>query len=116
MDKPKGIKETKALEYIEFLEKRNALYENSPYKESYLALLNQLDHWNSQLMDAEINIFGEATEKGFDRAHKFFSEQRPYFEQLEYLRGLMTAEEIKAVDETRKLKKGSAAEKYIFNK
>lgn len=114
MEQPPNIKDKRALEYIEHLKKRNSLYENSPYKESYLALINQLDSWNNQLMEKEIDIFGESTEKGFDRAHKFFSEQKPYFEQLEYLRGLMTAEEIKAADETRKLGRNSAAEKHIF--
>jgi len=115
MDKPKGIKGKETLEYIEYLEKRNSLYENSPYKQSYLALVNQLDHWNRQLVEAQIDIFAESTDKVFQRAHKFFSESKPYFEQLEYLRGLMTAEDIKKVDETRKLGKGSAAERHIFN-
>jgi len=91
MEKP-IIKDKVVQAYVDELEEKLRKYEESPYCNSYLALLYQIEAWNSQLVDTPIDLFGDRENKEFDRAHKFFTEQRPYFEQLDYLRKLMTPE------------------------
>jgi len=98
------------LKRIKELEERLSVYERSPYKESYMALLTQINDWNEQLTENPINLFADNTSKEFDRAHKYFTEQKPYFEQLEYLRKLMNPDEIKEVD-----KAMGVAEKLAMN-
>lgn len=111
MEKPL-IKDKDVLKYVTYLEEKIEKYEKSPYKKSYLSLKKQVDSWNEQLTNNNIDLFGDSSEKAFDRAHKFFSEQKPYFEQMEYLRGLMTKSEVEEVD--KKLVAGSSAEAHIF--
>lgn len=109
------IKDEKAKAYISFLEHRLDNYEKSPYLKSYLSLLFQINHWNEQLNENPINIFADKEAKEFDRAHKYFTEQRPYFEQLDYLRKLMNPDDEKAISEKLKYANLPLAEKMALN-
>jgi len=113
MNKPQ-IKDKEVAKYVEYIESRLMVYEKSPYKDSYLALLNQINNWNRQLNTTPIDLFADSSQKEFDRAHKFFIEQKPYFEQLEYLRKLMTPLEQKEVAEKEKIKNLGIAEKIAL--
>jgi len=112
MERPISIKDKEAIKYIEYLESELQRFKSSPYKDAYLSLLNQLNNWNNQLLEKPIDLFGEATDKSFERAHKYLTEQKPYFEQLDYLRKLMTPDQVKDVD--KKIVSGSSAESHIF--
>lgn len=113
MDKPSQKASAKELwEYVEHLEDKLKIYTESPLESSYLALRSKIIEWNDQLMNQPINLFADKDQKEFDRAHKFFSEQKPYFEQLKYLRNEMGPVKTETAD--RKLKEGSSAEKHIF--
>lgn len=105
MKRPANIKDKTVLQYVGYLEGRISKYEKSPFLKSYLTVLGQINDWNDQLTikkeettDGEkthgrINLFADASSKEFERAHKYFTEMKPYFEQLEYLRKLMTTDE-----------------------
>lgn len=114
MDKP-VIKDKTILAYVEEIENELKIFKESPYVNSYLALYGQIENWNQQLRDIKINLHGEATEKAFERAHKYFTEQKPYFEQLEYLRKLMTPEQQKELEEKMKTQKLGMAEQIALN-
>ena len=95
MDKPKGIKDKNALEYIEYLEAELLQYTDSPLLESYLSTLTFLNRVNRQIIANEIDIFEEKVKPKFEMAHKFLTEKQPYLEQLEYIRALMTPDKQK---------------------
>ncbi len=116
MEKPKKIPKDVA-PYVEYLEERVKKFESSPYVTSYISLLNQIDNWNKQLSDKPIDLFAESTDKSFDRAHKYFTEQTPYFEQLAYLRKQMSPEEKVEVEAVVRKKKEriAIAEKIAQN-
>src|SRR5690242_20194189 len=109
------IKDKSILSYIEYLEDKLSKYEKSPYVKSYLTVLGQINDWNDQLTIKKVNVegigeqtvgrvnlFAEASSKEFERAHKYFTEMKPYFEQLAYLRKLMTTEEKEEVNNNEK--------------
>ncbi len=115
MKRPASIKDKSILSYIEYLEDRLSKYEKSPYVKSYLTVLGQINDWNDQLTIkkvivegmgeqtvGKINLFADSSSKEFDRVHKYFTEMKPYFEQLAYLRKLMTTEEKEEVNSNEK--------------
>lgn len=114
MDRPVNIKDKSVVLYIEYLETQLNKFTNSPYSNSYLSLLFQIENWNKQLTDKPIDLFKDKEAKEFDRAHKFFTEQKPYFEQLDYLRKLMLPEEQKEIDKKAKENNLGIAEKLAL--
>lgn len=110
MERP-SIKAGPVLDYVEYLEKKIELYEKSPYSSSYLACKKTIDRWNNQLLDTEISILEAEQKPMFDMAHKYLTEQKPYIDQLEYLRGKMSPEDKKAADEIQKTENLGIAEK-----
>jgi hypothetical protein len=113
MEKPSPKASSKELcEYINYLEDELSVYKDSPYEDSYIALRTKITEWNEELRTKAISLFADKDQKEFDRAHKFFSEQKPYFEQLKYLRIEMGPQKTESAD--RKLKEGASAEKHIF--
>ena len=81
-------------EDIEELKKRLAIYEESPLKQGYLAILKQIDTWNMDLSNEPTSLkydpdSGDADMKAFDKAHKFITSIDTLYDKLEYLRGKM---------------------------
>lgn len=70
----------------------------SPFAGTYLGMLKQVNDWNSQVTQNQIDLYGEKELKEFDRVTKYFSNVRIYIEQLDYLRSKMKPEEIKKAD------------------
>lgn len=114
MDRP-VIKDQKVLQYVEELEFKLKKYEESPLIESYIACLETVNRWNRQLMETEVSLFTGTEDKSFDRAHKYLTEQRPYIEQLEYLRKLMNPEQQKEIEKMKKLDGVGMATKIALN-
>jgi len=120
------IKDKSALAYIEYLEDRLQLYEKSPFVKSYLTVLGQINDWNDQLTIkkietsegdkflGKINLFADASSKEFDRVHKYFTEMKPYFEQLAYLRKQMTTEEKNELTKELKPLSEDSAENFLI--
>ena len=99
------------LRYLEHLESELARFKESPYLSSYLACWTTIENWNLQLSENEINILNPEQKQVFEMSHKFLTEQRPYIEQLEYLKGLMSPEEKKELEVQLATKKMNIAEK-----
>ncbi len=110
MEKP-IIKAGPVLDYVNYLENKLGLYEKSPYSSSYLACKTTIDRWNEQLMETEISLLDSEQKPMFDMAHKYLTEQKPYIDQLEYLRGKMSPDDKKAADEIQKTQSLGIAEK-----
>jgi len=94
MERPKGIKDKAALEYISYLESELSKYTSSSYKDSYLALKKILDKGNKKLVevsesDSDIDFDGA----DFKAISKFLLIQKDYHAQLDYYRGKMNPEE-----------------------
>lgn len=109
------IKDKGALAYVEYLENRLKVYEQSPYVSSYLSLAQTIDNWNKQLFEHQINILNVEDKPKFEMAHKFLTEQKPYIEQLEYLRKLMTPEEQREIAKKKSIENVGVAEKMAMN-
>ena len=112
MERPK-IKDITVSSYVDHLESKLKVYEESPLVKSYLACLTTIDCWNEQLIKTEINIMDAQQKDNFAMAHKYLTEMKPYIEQLDYLRKLMSPEQKKEA-EGRKFSAQSTAEKHIF--
>lgn len=89
-------------------------FKESPLASSYLSCLKTIERWNKQLYDKEIDIFNIEDKPKFDMAHKYLTEQKPYIEQLEYLRKLMTPEQQKELAEKVKYENLGLAEKLAL--
>jgi hypothetical protein len=90
-------------ENIEELKKKLEVYEDSPLKEGYLAILKQINTWNQDLTNEPTSLkydpdSGDADMKAFDKAHKFITSIDTLYDKLEYLRGKMNPEQQKTVD------------------
>lgn len=111
MDKPANIKEKNVISYIEHLEGKLKIYDESPYCESYLTIFNQLKSFNAQLelgeevtfMNEEglkvtetkglVDLFAASTDKSFDRTKWYFENILELNKTLDELRKLMTPEQ-----------------------
>ncbi len=131
MNRP-TTKDKSASDYIDYLENKLSVYEKSPYAKSYVILLNQYNDMIEQLEIREdvewddkqkkdvlvtkgrIDIFGTTRDKEFGL--KFFQDSYDLLQQIDKFRSKMTEAERKDADGKPKLKEGSTAEKYIFNK
>lgn len=71
----------------------------SPYFEGYTTLKAQIMIWQKSIKENNIGITGNGEDKSFERAHKFLSELKPYYELIEYLKKQMTPEEVKSAEE-----------------
>ena len=90
-------------ENIEEIKNRLKIYEESPLKEGYLAILKQINTWNQDLTNEPTGLKydpknGDADMKAFDKAHKFITSVDTLYDKLEYLRGKMNPEQQKQVD------------------
>ena len=90
-------------ENIEEIKNRLKIYEESPLKEGYLAILKQINTWNQDLTNEPTGLTynpdsGDADMKAFDKAHKFITSIDTLYDKLEYLRCKMNPEQQKAVD------------------
>lgn len=84
-------------ENIEEIKNRLKIYEESPLKEGYLAILKQINTWNQDLTNSPTGLKydpknGDADMKAFDKAHKFITSVDTLYDKLEYLRGKMNPE------------------------
>jgi len=115
MQKP-NLKNTpkEVQEYIGYLEKNLSQFTDSPYLNSYLACWHTIENWNSQLQGKSIDIFNTEEKPKFEMAHKYLTEMKPYIEQLEYLRKLMTPEQQKELSEKIKMENVGLAEKLAL--
>jgi hypothetical protein len=114
MNKPK-IKDKEVLSYVEYLESRLKLYEESPYFESYQSVRKQLDNFNHQLLINPIDLFAESTDKSFDRTKWYFDKILELNTTLDNLRKLMTPEDQAKLEESKKIEGLSVAEKLALN-
>lgn len=98
------------------LKKRLEIYETSPLKEGYLAILKQINTWNRDLSNEPTSLKydpdnGDADMKAFDKAHKYISTIDTLYNKLEYLRGLMNPTlKAEAEAEAERLKKNKSLE------
>ena len=104
------------LNYIASLEGELKKFKESPYVNSFLSCYRTIENWNRQLSENEIDIFNVEDKAKFDMAHKYLTEQKPYIEQLEYLRKLMTPEQQKELAEKVKYENLGMAEKIALQK
>lgn len=79
---------------IEELRKELSIYKESPYAETYLAVLKQITDWNQQIAEHRIDLYGTKELKEFDRVTKYFSEIKSLTDTLDYLRSKMKPEEV----------------------
>ncbi len=87
-------------ENTEELKARLSVYEDSPLKEGYLAILKQINTWNQDLTNEPTGLTynpdsGDADMKAFDKAHKFITSIDTLYDKLEYLRGKMMSRSTK---------------------
>lgn len=116
MEKPIPVIRDKIVaEYVSYLEEQLKKFQQSPYVDAYLTLLRVTSDWNAQIQSQQIDLFGDKDEKQFDRAHKYLVEQRPYYEQMEYFRNLMSPEQRKELDKKIKDQNLGMAEKIAIN-
>jgi len=101
-------------QYIEFLEEELEKFLSSPYLDSYRACMNTIQSWNRQLTAQEIDIFNVEDKPKFEMAHKYLTEQKPYIEQLEYLRSLMNPMQQREIMKNIENKKLGIAEKIAL--
>ncbi len=70
---------------------------NSPFYDGYLAVKNTIDNLNNELQDGASKIVSDSDEKNdkqFERCHKYITEMKPYYEQLEYFRSKLSPQEV----------------------
>lgn len=82
----------------EFFEHYAAIV-SSPYYEGYTTVKSQVMTWQKDIQEKKITISGDEKDKKFERAHKFFSELKPYYDLLDFFRSKMTPEEVRSADE-----------------
>lgn len=103
-----------ATTYIKSLEEKISRFEKSPYYNTYITILGQVESFNEQLtikkekklVDAieqevetgKINLFGSKDEKEFDRCFKYMLECTSMHKILDDLRSKMTPDENKKLD------------------
>lgn len=138
MNRPESKLKDKAWEeYINHLESELAKVKQSPYYKAYKTISAQIENWTDQLTitgDEEtyivaydkdgkeitakrkkgaIDIFGSKDDKEFDRAMKFFLEIGKLLEELDKMRGKLTPEDKKALEEEDRLNKSGTLEKFL---
>ncbi len=119
MERPQ-IKDAKILAYIEPIEKRLDIFENSPYVQSYLAVYFQLVSFNQQLKIPEgytknIDLFADKEDKSFDRTKWYFENILELNKTLDELRKLMTPDQQKEISKQAINAKAGLAEQLALN-
>ena len=113
MEKPTNTKDAKALSaYISYLETQLQIFEKSPYANTYKAIFKQIEDWNTQLGEKNIDLFADKDSKEFDRAFKYFMEASDVLDRLDKMRGKMTVDEKKDLNVKKPLSEDSA-ENYL---
>jgi len=100
------IKEKEAIKYIEYLESRLLMFEKSPHVKTYLTLHSQLESFNDQLTikteegktTGVVDLFGEATDKSFDRTKWYFDKILDLNKNLDELRKMMDVGGVKELE------------------
>jgi hypothetical protein len=84
---------------VEELEKKLAVYESSPYKDSYLGVYMTVTRWSKELKDKtfEISSTSDDDVKAFEKAHKASTTMKTLFEQLDFLRSKLLPEQMEDV-------------------
>jgi len=87
-----SLKSPIAKEAAEFI--RNIV--NSPFYDGYLAVKITIDNLNLELQDGAAKIItdDEDNDKQFERSHKYITEMKPYYEQLQYFRSQLLPEQV----------------------
>lgn len=104
-------KDVQANSYMDYLEKRLQQYESSPHLRTYLTLVKQVDNFNKQLTEANIDLFADKDDKGFDRGWKYMLEAETMLTQLEKIRLKMTDSEKSEANQ--KIVKKEGVEEYL---
>ncbi len=92
------LKEKSAIEYVDYLENELKKYTNSPYSQGYSPVKRTIDDWNEEIKQGGIKILSDDDNAKFARAHKYFTEIKPYYDILEYFRSKMSESEKEEVD------------------
>lgn len=110
MDKPnlKSVKDKLVIDYIEYLEKLL----KSPYANTYLAIYKQIEDWNKQLNEKNIDLFADKDSKEFDRSFKYFMEASDVLERLDKMRAKMSPQDLEEINKKKPLSEDSA-ENYL---
>lgn len=134
-----NIKDKAVLAYVEELEAKLNVYEESPYLNTYITIKGQIDSFNEQLtiknltsktifededdeigkevdfIPGKIDLFGDKDEKCFDRAWKYMLESIDMLKKLDELRKLMTPDLQEELSKKIKHQKLGVAEKLALN-
>lgn len=78
----------------------------SPYYNTYMAIRKQVDDFNRQLTNNNIDLFAEAADKSFERSFKYMKEVYDTLEVLDKIRLKMTNDEQEIVVDLKKKPKG----------
>lgn len=66
----------------------------SPFYTGYVTIKSSIDKWNMEIQSSEISLTSSKDDKSFERAHKYLTEMKPYYEQLEYFRANLTSKKL----------------------
>ena len=87
----------KLLREIKELKVKLEAYEASPYKDTYLSILKQLQHWSKQLDAEPVDLTtseDDDDEKAFQKVHLYILNVSKYFEQLQWVKGKLSPSEL----------------------
>lgn len=138
MKRPESKLKDKAWEeYVTKLEEELKKLKSSPYYQSYKTILGQIENWNQQLSitgeettltigytkegepikekrrKGEIDLFADKDTKDFDRAIKYFGEVFDLLEKLDKLRGKMSPDEKRALEEQAAMDGAGVIERFL---
>jgi hypothetical protein len=132
MERPTKIPKD-ILPYVEEIEGKLYVYENSPIVESYVTIYNQVRSFNKQLQLGKeettisedgievfvqsgfVDLFADKEDKSFDRTKWYFENILDLNKTLDELRKLMTPEQQKEANEKVKHDNLGIAEKIALN-
>jgi len=88
---------TEGNKVLEELYREIVVIYQSPYYDTYLAILEQVEDFNRQLKKNKMDLFADKEDKAFERGFKCMKEACDILSNLERLKEKMTHEEQKAI-------------------
>ncbi|MCZ2394915.1 MAG: hypothetical protein LC100_00055 [Chitinophagales bacterium] len=88
---------TEGNKVLEELYREIVVIYQSPYYDTYLAILEQVEDFNRQLKKNKMDLFADKEDKAFERGFKYMKEACDILSNLERLKEKMTHEEQKAI-------------------
>jgi hypothetical protein len=69
-----------------------------PYFDGFVTTKTQILRWQEILKTQGVGLSSVSDDKSFERAHKFLTELKPYYDNLEYFKSKLTAEQVLAAE------------------